>query len=83
MTDKLRYKKQISSSNDKDPFGGFQEDKNTLDSHRLNSQETMFEISVAPVVGKEPTSMLIDDYCEELAFSYSFPERKFSYKPTR
>ena len=83
MTDKFRYKKQISSSNDKDPFGGFQEDKNTLDWHRLNSQETMFEISVAPVVRKEPTSMLIDDYCEELAFPYSFPERKFSYKPTR
>ena len=41
------------------------------------------EISIAPGEGKQPTSMLSDDYCEELAFPYLFPARKFGYKPTR
>ena len=41
------------------------------------------EISLAPGEGKQPTSMLSDDYCEELAFPYLFPGGKFGYKPTR
>ena len=41
------------------------------------------EISIAPGEGKQPNSMLSDDYCEELTFPYFFPEGKFGYKPTR
>ena len=41
------------------------------------------EISIAPGEGKQPNSMLSDDYCEELAFPYLFAERTFGYKPTR
>ena len=41
------------------------------------------EISIAPDEGKQLTSMLSDDYCEELAFPYLFPEGNFVYKPAR
>lgn len=58
-----------------------EENGNPLDSHRFNSQETMFlsitsvsdEIDIAPGVGRLPISNLSDDVCEELAFSYFFP----------
>ena len=92
LTDAIQYNKQNSSSNYKDPRDGLEEDENPLDSYRFNSQETMFvptifseEISIAPGEGKQPTSLLSDDHCEELVlvFPYLFPERKFSYKPTR
>ena len=39
------------------------------------------EISTTPGEGKQPTSMLSDDYCKELVFPYLFPEGKFGYKP--
>ena len=40
------------------------------------------EISMAPGEGEQPTSMLSDDYCEELAFPGLFLEAKFGYEPT-
>ena len=89
MTHTIQNNKQSSSLNNKDPCDGLEEE-NPLDSYRFNSQETMFvlttsseEISLAPGEGKQPTSMLSDDYCEELAFPYLFPGGKFGYKPTR
>ena len=33
--------------------------------------------------GKIPVSVLNDDHCEELAFSYLFPRGKFGYKVKR
>ena len=41
------------------------------------------EISIATGEGKQSTSRLSDDYCEELAFPYLFSEGNFDYKPTR
>ena len=41
---------------------------------------TAEEISIAPGRGKEPTSILNDKYCEELAFPCLFPKGKFDYK---
>ena len=41
------------------------------------------EISIEPSEGKQPTSMLSDDYCEKLAFPCLFLEEKFDCKPTR
>ena len=65
---------QSSSLNDKDPCDGLEEEK-PLASYRLKSPETMFvpntfseEISIATGEGKQPPSMLNDDYCEQLAF---------------
>ena len=68
-----------------------EEDENPLDLHRFSSQETTFvpnlttaeEISIASGDGKEPTSILNDKYCEELAFPCLFPKGKFGYKVER
>ena len=35
---------------------------------------------MVPGQGKTPVSVLNDDHCEELAFPYLFPTRKFGYK---
>ena len=59
-----------------------EEDENPLDLHRFISQENMFvlnmttteEISTFPGEGREPTSILNDKYCEELAFPCLFPK---------
>ena len=81
INDAIKYNKQSSSLNDKNPCDGLEEEENPLDSYRFNSQETMFvtttfseEINIAPGEGKQPTSMLSDDYCEKLAFPYLLPE---------
>ena len=58
-----------------------EEVENPLNLHRFNFQETLFipnglstkEVSVAPGEGKQPTSMLNGEFCEELAFPYLFP----------
>ena len=62
-----------------------EEIENPLDVHRFNSQETFFvsilltweEISIAPGDGKQPTSILSDTFCEQLAFMCLFPQGKF------
>ena len=37
-------------------------------------------VIMAPGQGKTPVSVLNDHHCEELAFPYLFPTRKFGYK---
>ena len=62
-----------------------------LDAHRFNSQEKLFvpslltgdETSVAPGDGKQPTSILIDTFCEQLAFPCLFPQKEFVYNIER
>ena len=62
-----------------------------LNLHRFNFQETLFipnllsseEVNIAPGDGKQPTSMLNDEFCEELSFPYLFPRGKFRYKVER
>ena len=57
------------------------EGDNPLDLHKFNSQETMLipnvfeteEIHIAPGEGKQPKSILNDEFCEELVFPYLFP----------
>ena len=44
---------------------------------------TAEEISIAPGEGKEPTSILIDKYCENFAFPCLFPKGKYGYKVER
>ena len=71
-----------------DKANTLEEDENPLDLHRFNSQETMLvpnmttaeEISIAPVEGKEPTSILNDKYCEKLAFSCLFTKGKLFHE---
>ena len=41
------------------------------------------EISVAPGDEKQPTSILRDTFCEQLAFLYLFPQRKIGYNIER
>ena len=89
-TEAYQYSKQNSSLSDQDPCNALEEEENPLDSYRFNSQETVFvptffseEISIEPSEGNQPTWMLNDDYYEELAFQYLFPEKKFGYNPTR
>ena len=41
------------------------------------------EISLAPGEGKQPTSILTDEYCEELSHPHLFPTGKFGYKVER
>ena len=68
-----------------------EEVENPLNLHRFDFQETLFkpnvlsseEVNIAPGGGKQPTSMLNDDLCEEVAFLYLFPRGKFSYKVER
>ena len=68
-----------------------EEIENPLDLHRFNSQETMFvpnlltgeKINIAPGDRKQPTSILSDTFCEQLAFLYLFPQRKFGYNIER
>ena len=65
-----------------------EEVENPLNLHRFNFQQTLFipkmlsteEVNIAPGEGKQPTSMLNDKFCEELAFPYLFPRDKFGYK---
>ena len=68
-----------------------EEVENLLHLHRFNFQETLFilnvlfseEVNIAPGEGRQPTSMLNDEFCEELAFPYLFPWGKFGYKVER
>ena len=68
-----------------------EEVENPLNLHRFNFQETLFipnvlsseEVNIAPGEGKQPTSVLNDECCEELAFPYLFPRGKFGYKVER
>ena len=65
-----------------------------LNLHRLAANETTLtaeipsiigedNITIAPMQGKTPLSILRDDYCEGLAFPYLFPTGKFGYKVKR
>ena len=64
-----------------------EEDENPLDRFRFNSQETLLisnitspeEVSIAPGEGKQPSSILSDKFCEEVAFLYLFPNGKFGF----
>ena len=68
-----------------------EEVENPLNLHRFNFQQTLFipkmlsteEVNIAPGEGKQPTSMLNDKFCEDLAFPYLFPRDKFGYKVER
>ena len=68
-----------------------EEVENPLNLHRFDFQETLFkpnvlsseEVNTAPGGRKQPTSMLNDDLCEEVAFLYLFPRGKFGYKVER
>ena len=68
-----------------------EEVQNPQNLYRFNFQETLFitnvlsseEVNIAPAEGKQPTSMLNDEFCEELAFRYLFPRGKFGYKIER
>ena len=59
--------------------------------HRLGANETVSlsnipqseEISLAPCEGKQSTSILTDEYCEELSHPHLFPTGKFGYKVER
>ena len=86
----------LSFTNDDIPgLSGTVEDseeiENSLDVHRFNFQETLFvpnslpgeEISIAPGDGKQPTSILSDTFCEQLAFPYLFSQEKFGYNIER
>ena len=61
--------------------------ENPLDVHRFNTQETLFvqnlltreEISIAPGDGKQPTSILSNTFCEQLAFPCLKIREKFGY----
>ena len=65
-----------------------EEDENSFDLHRFNSQDTIFlsplttakEINIAPGEGKELISILNDKYCEGHVVPCLFPKRKFAYK---
>ena len=65
--------------------------ENPINLHRFNFQETLFipnvlsskEVNIAPGEGKQPTSMLSDEFCEDLDFPYLFPRSKFGYKVER
>ena len=65
-----------------------------LNFHRVAANETTLiseipgiidedNITIAPGQGKNPLSILRDNYCEELAFPYLFPTGKFGYKVKR
>ena len=41
------------------------------------------EISIVPSHGKQPTSILSDTFCEQLAFPCLFPQGKFGYNIER
>ena len=57
--------------------------ENPLDVHWFNSQETLFvprrgeEINVVTGDGKQPTSILSDTFCVQLAFPCLFSQGKF------
>ena len=65
-----------------------EEVQNPLNLHGFNFQETLFlrnvlsseEVNIAPGEGKQPKSMLNDEFCEELVFPYLFPRVRFGYK---
>ena len=89
--DLLSLSENSDNHQDFDKADTLEEDENALDLHRFNSQETMFVpnmataevVSIAPGEGKEPTSILIDKYCEELAFPCLFSKGKLGYKVER
>ena len=70
-----------------------EEDANPLDDFRISSTETMLlsnapqqqkeDITIAPGEGVQPKSILMDDYCEELAHPNLFPTGKFGFKVDR
>ena len=68
-----------------------EEGENSLDSYLFNSEETMLisqvptseQISIAPLEGKKPISILQDKYCEELAFPHIFSNGQFGYRVER
>ena len=68
-----------------------EEGQNPLDSYLLNSEETMpisqmpisEEISIVPGERKNPSSILQDKYCEELAFPHIFSNGQLGYRVER
>ena len=64
---------------------------NPLYRYQCNSQESVLildipipeEICIAPGEGKIPNSLLTDESCEVLAFSYLFQTGKFGYNVQR
>ena len=67
------------------------ERENPLDAHRLGAHETTLisnmpqseELTIAPGEGKQPMSILNDQYCEELAHPHLFPTGNYGYKIER
>ena len=65
-----------------------------LSKHRTGSNETALvseipnitndeNVIIAPRQGKDPVSILSDEFCEEQAFLYLLAKRKFGYKAPR
>ena len=81
-----------NSDHDVDDIGSqIDERENPLDAHRLGAHETTLisnmpqseELTIAPGEGKQPMSILNDQYCEELAHPHLFPTGNFGYKIER
>ena len=81
-----------NSDHDVDDIGSqIEEKENPLDAHKLGAHETTLisnipqseELTIAPGEGKQPMSILNDQYCEELAHPNLFPTGNFGYKIER
>ena len=81
-----------NSDHDVDDIGNqIDERENPLDAHRLGAHETTLisdmpqseVLTIAPGEGKQPMSILNDQYCEELAHPHLFPTGNFGYKIER
>ena len=46
----------------------------------ISNSPTSEELNIAPGEGKQQKSILSDNFCEELAFPYLFPNGKFGLK---
>ena len=81
--------KELTYSEGRD--GALEENDNPLYRYQCNSQESVLildipipeEICIAPGEGKIPNSLLTDESCEVLAFSYLFQTGKFGYNVQR
>ena len=85
----LNFEEDKQTSPFVDEKNGLDEDENPGDMDRLGSNQTMLisnipfqvenedTIAIAPCEGKIPISILMDPFCEELAFPNLFPKGQF------
>ena len=81
-----------NSDHDVGAIGSQSEEKQKpLDAHRLGAHKTTLvsnmpqseQLKIAPGEGKQPISILNDQYCEQLSHSHLFPTGNFGYKIER